>query len=185
MGNIALAVIGGTGVYKLAALGEVQTHEVQTRYGAPSGPVRIGLLNGQRVAFLARHGEGHSIPPHKINYRANLAALSHPERVFLGLALLHRYKNSRAGSRFEPLFTLLTAEQIQRAEVLGKAMRFGAMFTIGDPQDAGQLELKAKKGVLELKLTKKGAGLFGEVAESRFASLASALKVAPKVILPE
>lgn len=117
--------------------------------------------------------------------RANLAALSHPERVFLGLALLHRYKNSRAGSRFEPLFTLLTAEQIQRAEVLGKAMRFGAMFTIGDPQDAGQLELKAKKGVLELKLTKKGAGLFGEVAESRFASLASALKVAPKVILPE
>lgn len=75
MEPIALAVIGGTGVYKLAALDEVQTHEVKTVYGAPSGPVRVGLLNGQRVAFLARHGEGHSIPPHKINYRANLAAL--------------------------------------------------------------------------------------------------------------
>ena len=75
MEPIALAVIGGTGVYKLAALDDVQTHEVETVYGAPSGPVRVGLLNGQRVAFLARHGEGHSIPPHKINYRANLAAL--------------------------------------------------------------------------------------------------------------
>ena len=75
MEPIALAVIGGTGVYKLAALDDVQTHEVETVYGSPSGPVRVGLLNGQRVAFLARHGEGHSIPPHKINYRANLAAL--------------------------------------------------------------------------------------------------------------
>ena len=75
MDDIALAVIGGTGVYKLAALDDVQTHEVQTRYGAPSGPVRIGRLDGRRVAFLARHGEGHSIPPHRINYRANIAAL--------------------------------------------------------------------------------------------------------------
>lgn len=75
MGNIELAVIGGTGVYKLATLDDVHSHEVQTPYGMPSGPVRVGLLNGQRVAFLARHGEGHSIPPHKVNYRANLAAL--------------------------------------------------------------------------------------------------------------
>ncbi|WP_305806263.1 S-methyl-5'-thioinosine phosphorylase [Stenotrophomonas sp. YIM B06876] len=75
MEHIALAVIGGTGVYTLAALDEVQTHHVETRYGTPSGPVRVGRLLGQRVAFLARHGEGHSLPPHKINYRANLAAL--------------------------------------------------------------------------------------------------------------
>ncbi|WP_066097370.1 S-methyl-5'-thioinosine phosphorylase [Xanthomonas massiliensis] len=75
MSGIALAVIGGTGVYALAALEDVETREVQTRFGTPSGPVRIGTLLGQRVAFLARHGEGHSIPPHRINYRANLAAL--------------------------------------------------------------------------------------------------------------
>jgi 5'-methylthioinosine phosphorylase len=75
MGDIALAVIGGTGVYKLADLRDVQAHDVDTRFGAPSGPVRVGLLGGQRVAFLARHGEGHSVPPHKINYRANLQAL--------------------------------------------------------------------------------------------------------------
>lgn len=75
MGDIALAVIGGTGVYKLADLQDVQAHDLDTRFGAPSGPVRVGLLGGQRVAFLARHGEGHSVPPHKINYRANLQAL--------------------------------------------------------------------------------------------------------------
>lgn len=75
MSAIALAVIGGTGVYKLADLQDVDTREVDTRFGKPSGPIRIGTLLGQRVAFLARHGEGHSVPPHLINYRANLAAL--------------------------------------------------------------------------------------------------------------
>lgn len=75
MGDVALAVIGGTGLYALAELQDIETHQPVTRYGAPSGPVRIGTLDGRRVAFLARHGEGHSVPPHKVNYRANLAAL--------------------------------------------------------------------------------------------------------------
>lgn len=75
MDDITLAVIGGTGVYGLAELENVDTHGIETRYGAPSGPVRIGSLHGQRIAFLARHGEGHSVPPHRINYRANLVAL--------------------------------------------------------------------------------------------------------------
>lgn len=71
----ALAVVGGTGLYGLAQLEDVETHQPVTRYGALSGPVRIGRFAGARVAFLARHGEGHSLPPHRINYRANLAAL--------------------------------------------------------------------------------------------------------------
>ena len=73
--DVELAVIGGTGVYTLAELDGVESHLPQTRYGLPSGPVRVGTLAGKRVAFLARHGEGHSVPPHRINYRANLAAL--------------------------------------------------------------------------------------------------------------
>jgi len=73
--RIDLAVIGGTGVYALAELEASEAQQPVTRYGAPSGPVRIGTLHGSRVAFLARHGEGHSLPPHRINYRANLAAL--------------------------------------------------------------------------------------------------------------
>ncbi|WP_046657159.1 S-methyl-5'-thioinosine phosphorylase [Lysobacter capsici] len=72
---IDLALIGGTGLYRIAELQDVESHQPVTRYGAPSGPVRIGTLAGRRVAFLARHGEGHSLPPHQINYRANLAGL--------------------------------------------------------------------------------------------------------------
>ena len=72
---IELAVIGGTGLYALAELQDVDTHQPVTHYGPPSGPIRVGTLDGHRVAFLARHGEGHSLPPHRINYRANLAAL--------------------------------------------------------------------------------------------------------------
>ena len=54
-----LAVIGGTGLYQLADLQDVETRQPGTPYGAPSGPVRIGRLDARRVAFLARHGEGH------------------------------------------------------------------------------------------------------------------------------
>jgi 5'-methylthioinosine phosphorylase len=73
--DIALAVIGGTGLYKLAALDQVETLDGDTIYGPPSGPLRIGRIGAHKVAFLARHGEGHSLPPHKINYRANLRRL--------------------------------------------------------------------------------------------------------------
>lgn len=72
MSAIDLAVIGGTGLYRLAALSDVQAVGGDTPYGAPSGPVRVGEMAGRRVAFLARHGEGHSLPPHRVNYRANL-----------------------------------------------------------------------------------------------------------------
>ncbi len=75
MQAIDLAVIGGTGVYALAELVDAESHQPLTHYGPPSGPVRIGKFGSRRVAFLARHGEGHSLPPHRINYRANLAAL--------------------------------------------------------------------------------------------------------------
>jgi 5'-methylthioinosine phosphorylase len=73
--SIELAVIGGTGLYRLAALQDEQSSDADTLYGRPSAPVRVGLLSGRRVAFLARHGEGHSVPPHQVNYRANLRRL--------------------------------------------------------------------------------------------------------------
>jgi exopolyphosphatase / guanosine-5'-triphosphate,3'-diphosphate pyrophosphatase len=113
--------------------------------------------------------------------RANLGGLDHPGRVFLGLALLHRYKNSRAGSRLEPLFRLLTEDQMRDAEILGKAMRFGAMFSITQPETAGCLHWNPKKRTLELALTARGTGLFGEVAEARFNALALAMRATPLV----
>ncbi|HMO72545.1 MAG TPA: Ppx/GppA family phosphatase [Paracoccaceae bacterium] len=113
--------------------------------------------------------------------RANLGGLDHPGRVFLGLSLLHRYKNSRSGSRLEPLFHLLSEDQLQEAEVLGKAMRFGAMFATADPSAAGSLHWKPKKRELTLRLTPMGEDLFGEVAAARFQSLVLALRATAEV----
>jgi 5'-methylthioinosine phosphorylase len=62
-------------VYALGELADAEAFQPDTAYGVPSGPIRVGTYAGKRVAFLARHGEGHSLPPHKINYRANLVAL--------------------------------------------------------------------------------------------------------------
>lgn len=107
--------------------------------------------------------------------RANLGGLKHPERVFLGLALLHRYKNSRAGTSFEPIFGLIDEKMQKQAEILGKAMRFGAMMWLQAEQPLGQLQWHPKLRQLTLILSADAAPLFGEVAAARFQSLASAL----------
>ena len=70
-----LAVIGGSGLTQLANLDISHREVVRTPYGDPSGPVTLGQICGRPVAFLARHGYGHTIPPHEVNYRANLWAL--------------------------------------------------------------------------------------------------------------
>ncbi len=75
MSSIDLAVIGGSGLYKFPGLENTARHAVDTPYGSASGDVVIGDFAGKRVAFLARHGESHSLPPHRVNYRANLWAL--------------------------------------------------------------------------------------------------------------
>ncbi len=72
---IALAVIGGSGLYDMPGLTDAQEHNLETPFGRPSAPVVVGTLEGQRVAFLARHGLGHHISPSEINYRANIYAL--------------------------------------------------------------------------------------------------------------
>lgn len=70
-----IGIIGGTGLTKLPDLEITRREVVYTPYGEPSGPITHGLLNGVEVAFLARHGLGHTIPPHRVNYRANIWAL--------------------------------------------------------------------------------------------------------------
>lgn len=71
------AIIGGSGLAKLAGLDEVRREVVRTPYGDPSSPVVFGKLDGTPIVFLARHGHGHTLAPHVINYRANLWALQH------------------------------------------------------------------------------------------------------------
>lgn len=117
--------------------------------------------------------------------RANLGGLTHQERIWLGLALLHRYKNSRDGNHFANLFDLLDDKYRDQAEIVGKAMRFGAMFSVEAPENVAKLKWQPKKKVLTLSLSAEGAGLFGEVAQARFTSLAKSLNADHHIARPK
>ena len=70
-----LAIIGGSGLTRLSTLAVARREVVRTPYGEPSSALVFGQIAGRDVVFLARHGHGHTIPPHRVNYRANLWAL--------------------------------------------------------------------------------------------------------------
>jgi 5'-methylthioadenosine phosphorylase len=70
-----IGVIGGSGLYAGAALDDAQQITVASAFGEPSGPVTMGLLEGVRFTFIARHGEGHGLSPAQVNYRANIDVL--------------------------------------------------------------------------------------------------------------
>ena len=70
-----LAIIGGTGLTNFDDLSIDEEKVVDTPYGEPSAAMQVGELAGHEIVFLARHGNDHNIPPHKINYRANIWAL--------------------------------------------------------------------------------------------------------------
>ena len=74
--NPLIAIIGGTGLDSIDELVIDSTQIIQTPYGSPSAPLQFGHLFGRPIVFLPRHGSDHRLPPHKINYRANIAALS-------------------------------------------------------------------------------------------------------------
>ncbi|MBQ0718960.1 MAG: S-methyl-5'-thioinosine phosphorylase [Gammaproteobacteria bacterium] len=74
--NIKPAIIAGSGLLTMPELLIDEAVTVDTPWGEPSGPVYRGRLNGVEVLFMTRHGDTHAIPPHKVNYRANIAALA-------------------------------------------------------------------------------------------------------------
>lgn len=75
-----LGIIGGTGLTKLANLEITRRQVIRTPFGEPSGALTFGKISEHNVVFLARHGYGHTIPPHEVNYRANIWAL-HAQNV--------------------------------------------------------------------------------------------------------
>jgi len=70
-----LGIIGGTGLTAMKGLNVIRQDVIKTPYGDPSAPLTHGTINGKAVLFLPRHGAAHTLPPHKINYRANIWAL--------------------------------------------------------------------------------------------------------------
>jgi len=75
MDNAHIGIIGGTGLYDMEGLTDVEERTLQTPFGPPSDVIRVGTLAGMRVAFLARHGRGHRLLPAEVPYRANIWAL--------------------------------------------------------------------------------------------------------------
>ena len=73
--KIEIGVFGGSGFYEF--LDDVEEHWVDTPYGAPSDKIAVATVAGRAVGFLPRHGKDHQLPPHRINYRANLWAMKH------------------------------------------------------------------------------------------------------------
>jgi 5'-methylthioadenosine phosphorylase len=75
MSEVKLAVIGGSGVYDIEALTDIEERHISTPFGDPSDTIVIGTLSGKRIAFLPRHGRGHRLTPTEVPYRANIWAL--------------------------------------------------------------------------------------------------------------
>lgn len=117
--------------------------------------------------------------------RANLGGLKHRERIFLGLALMHRYSSRRRIPRHEPLFAMLSEESRRRAEVLGRAMRLGAMLWLGDHDAPGAFIWRRGTDELELVLEERAQPLWGEVADARFRALGKALKAGVRLTVRE
>ena len=112
--------------------------------------------------------------------RANLGGVDHPGRVFIAVALFHRYRNAGHPPLTDYL-RLLRAEEAIQAEILGKAMRFGAMLTASVTESIGMLRFRSKRHVLTLVLPRSFKGMFGEVVETRFASLAKSMDCEARV----
>ncbi|TVS04004.1 MAG: Ppx/GppA family phosphatase [Rhodobacteraceae bacterium] len=113
--------------------------------------------------------------------RANLGGLDHQGRVYLGIALMHRYKTNGMRPRMKEIAELLSEKDFAEAKILGRALRFGAMFSMDGPETAGELRYFPKKQVLELILERETKYLFTEVAEQRFSSLADQMQASAKV----
>lgn len=94
--NISFAVIGGSGLYAMPGLSEIEEVEISTPFGNPSDKIVIGTLTGKRVAFLPRHGRGHRFNPSEVPYRANIYALK-------SLGVKHIVSVSACGSLREHL----------------------------------------------------------------------------------
>ena len=87
--SVQIGIIGGSGLYDMAELADREEVRLSTPFGDPSGPYVVATLRGHRVAFLARHGVGHRIPPSELNFRANVFGfkLLGVERIFSASAV--------------------------------------------------------------------------------------------------
>jgi 5'-methylthioadenosine phosphorylase len=131
-----IGIIGGTGLYDMPGLDDVHEFAIETPFGAPSTPLRIGTLSGRRVAFIARHGHHHSLMPTEVPYRANLYALR-------AVGVRQVFSVSAVGSLREdlPPRTVVVPDQVLDLTRRRPLTFFGdgvvAHVGLGDPFEAG------------------------------------------------
>jgi len=147
-----VGVFGGSGFYEF--LDDVEAHEVSTPFGAPAAPVTIGTLGDLRVAFIPRHGRTHEFPPHRVPYRANVAAMRD-----LGVrALLAPFAAGSLQPTIHPGEFVVVDQFVDRTS--GRAETFYDTFddgpthvSLADPYDEGlRAELVAAADELGIKV---------------------------------
>ena len=149
-----------------------------------SGPEQLRLV---RAACLLHDVTWRAHPDYRAEIsfdnatRSNLGGLDHAGRVFLALALFHRYRNSGGQASIAKFLKLLPKADARQAEILGRAMRFGAMFAVVSPEKIARLKFKSRRHSLILILPESFSDIYGAAAEARFKSLARAMDCAPEV----
>jgi 5'-methylthioadenosine phosphorylase len=165
-----LGVIGGSGLYEMDGLEDVEVREMLTPFGEPSSPIILGDLEGKRIAFIARHGVGHIYAPAEVNYRANISALK-----MLGID--HLVSVSACGSLredYEPGDIVVPDQLFDRTE--GRARTFFgdgliAHISVADPF-CRDLSSQLVKSVEAVDGTVHDGGTFITIQGPRFSTRA-------------
>ena len=131
-----LAIIGGSGLTRLSTLAVAHREVVRTPYGEPSSALLFGQIAGRDIVFLARHGHGHTIPPHRVNYRANLWALkSRGATAVLAVASVGgirvRARRARAAAPAHRLHARSRSDVLRRWRSAGRPRRLHASVRAG------------------------------------------------------
>ena len=124
-----IGIIGGSGLYDIEGIENKKWQQVQTPFGDPSDELGIGTLNGRDIVFLARHGHGHRLLPHELNYRANIYAMK-----ILGVT--HIISVSAVGSfkkELKPLDIVLVDQFFDRTKQARKNTFFGDGIAVHIP----------------------------------------------------
>ena len=132
-----LAIIGGSGLTRLSTLAVAHREVVRTPYGEPSSALLFGQIAGRDAVFLARHGHGHTIPPHRVNYRANLWALhERGATAMLAVASVGAIRDAAPGDLVLPhqldrLHARPRIDVLRRRRPAGRPRRFHASVHAG------------------------------------------------------
>ncbi len=122
-----LAIIGGSGLSRLPGLDITHRQVMRTPYGEPSCPLSFGQIAGRQIVFLARHGYGHSLAPHEINYRANIWALAEIGVRITNIWVIARLRNhifhscAEINQAIAPLNEIINNKKSRR--LMGKCRR--------------------------------------------------------------